>query len=74
MRLTKTCGPRPTEPLLLWPLAEFADTVWDWTPGFPQPVRAVTRAGWADVGPSPQWLEPGQRVVNENLVEGLAVC
>jgi len=74
MRYTKVCGPRPSGPLLRWPLAEFADPVWDWTSGFPVDTRAVVRAGWADVGPEPQWLEPGQRVVNGCLVEGLAVC
>lgn len=69
MRLAQVCGPRPTPPLLLWPLATFAPTEWVRTHGFPMPVQLVTAAGWADVGPEPQWLEAGWSVVNECFVE-----
>ena len=69
MRLNQVCGPRPTPPLLKWPLATFADTVWLHTHGFPMPSQRVTQAGWADVGPEPQWLEAGWTVVNECHVE-----
>lgn len=69
MRLTLTAGPRPTFPLMLWPQAEMAEIVWVHTHGFPMKTQKVTRPGWADVGPEPQWLEAGWTVVNECHLE-----
>lgn len=69
MRLTKVCGPRPSSPLLMWPQATFAETEWVRPHGFPMKSQKVTEAGWADVGPEPQWLEAGWTVIDECHVE-----
>jgi hypothetical protein len=69
MRLNKLCGPRASQPLLMWPQAEMAAVVWVNTHGFPMKTQLVTKPGWADVGPEPQWLEAGWTVVNECHLE-----
>lgn len=69
MRLAKVCGPLPSSPLLKWPTAVFDEIVWVHTHGFPMKSQKVTKGGWADVGPEPQWLEAGWTVVNECHVE-----
>jgi hypothetical protein len=69
MRLNKVCGPRPSSPLLKWPLAVLDEVVWVRTHGFPMKTQLITQPGWADVGPEPQWLEAGWTVVDECHVE-----
>ena len=69
MRLTQVCGPRASQPLLKWPQAALADVVWVNTHGFPMKSQKVTEAGWADVGPEPQWLDAGWTVVDECHLE-----
>jgi hypothetical protein len=69
MRLTKVCGPRASQPLLKWPQATLDEVVWLHTHGFPMKSQRVTQAGWADVGPEPQWLEAGWTIVDECHLE-----
>jgi hypothetical protein len=69
MRLTKVCGPLPSSPYLRLPQARMAEIVWVYTHGFPMKTQIVTKPGWADVGPEPQWLEAGWTVVNECHLE-----
>lgn len=67
MRLNKIAGPRPSMPLLMWPLAEF-ETTWTRERGFPQRVDTVVFAGFWDLAEVTR-LAVGDRLIDHCILE-----